>query len=804
MGAAALKSKSADGNALTPPSNPPPCSEHVVVPAFANSPAILVSYEMNTIDHHAQHHQQRRPSSSSNTAASATGRGCLDAPRSPDELNRVVGDVPAGQPLPPPRRFVRRCHSQSSTAPTAASSSLDASNSHLYSLSEALLDAPTRSSPAPAAAAVAVSPASLNSSCSAFSLYSTEGSQRELPPLPAPLQPSEGLANSTALQVSAHPPLATAVEAAGRTGLHPIDSPVAAGSNGFGHGGGALPPVAVQYPHFMLFLYAAHPTQTAPSPPLPSPRPSSAALPRCLRTTTTPTVSASATSNAAQSYSTRLLDMSFDSRALTANAAATSAEIQRIGTRLQKYQRGSSQSGASGLSAPSTSEAALSQTAPVLERRPIPPLDPSAVSAPSAFRGAASEQAHGESDTPTPMFTETVKFVHAIQQLQRARGADRTSYTWFRPGTSEAASAAAAAASHVRTSSRGDGSTSSTSNDEAAGELAMTMCDGEDNAPTCDSDSTPTPALDAHTDAANRGGGDSEAVRRASLRHRDRLLTLVHWMPYETHECASMAPLNATAGACGCGFPVFHAQGGSPDDVDDAPTPPLLPPTESTNTAAFADSETPLPTVLPTAATDKHSASDEDRLSPTSASASGPHLTSSTTTALTLSTSADSVFYCPAHVAFHPPSIYVSHNWETSHGSVALRSPARRQHLVSGQVEVPASAASTPRPPSAPLPPTQPGKRVEARWKEARANSTGGSRSSSSHNNSTATRVGEAGASCCTCRGTKRAIIDVGVPHRQQLAKKALEDNDLFFQSILRQQTPKVPGMEVADDAAQE
>jgi hypothetical protein len=644
--------------------------------------------------------------------------------------------------------------------------------------------------------AAASSPVSPNSSCSAFSLYSAESSQQELPPLPFYLRAAEDVEGSAGAPTSAAmPPALTSLQGLG-AGSRPAP-PVISGRhtdnvNGSGVGGGMS--------SFTPFLRADPVAFTSACPaPIAAPRPLSAdsswTLPPKMHSATT-TVPASPA--AAHSYSHFLLDMSFDSRAFAGNAAATSWEIERIGHRLQKCQHGLGPSSPHRISTvvlsshdhPSlsdpqvTSSTDLSPTVPETPPQPprtLPQFPPRP--APSASSPDASVEPSSHDVAATPFYAETVKFVQVIQQLQRARETGRTNYTWFR---TEALQTGTGAARSAAVNGDASGVRGSTPEADTAAAMKGKCCVAPYSSSSV-GDNAQSSSLDTVKDGLE--GGDGEAAPQAAVRRRDPLLTLVHWVPFETFECDSLTSLHTMAATCACGFPSTspittesrHAGGGGAA----APTSPLLQPVEPLPTATGVEPP-PLPSVLTVDVpiTGKCSGSEGEKLSPTSADAdSAAHLTSScTATNYTQSTSAESYSCCPVHVTFRPPSIYVAHHKDRGHGGAGLLSPVKRQQLVSGLVDVPASTTCTPRPTATPLPPAVPDRSIETRkWKWCSPTMNG---SSTDHVSSSLQHSGSSSSN----NAARRAIIDAGVPHRRQLAKKALEENSLFFESILRRQ----------------
>ncbi|KPI86281.1 hypothetical protein ABL78_4664 [Leptomonas seymouri] len=844
MGAAVHRLTSTDASASGLPTRTPLYRENDVLSASPDSPAQLVSFEVNFGNLQRQH-QPRRPKLIPNKqslsltgvlSCSSAGRVNITAPHSSGNISHVYEDAQGLQSSSPRHAACRYTHSSSSN-PTAYFPP-DGSGSHLNSVRDASSDAQASLTVAtlqgtPMAvppSATTASAFSLNSSSSTFSLQSAESNPRELPSLPTQLQGSEELTNRAALQAlsvpTALPPLAL-VKTTMLAGSLSAAASAAATAGGATAGPcsseNASLSVASNHADSTVFTAADH---SPSSPPQPASADSTDFLPA------KPHVSAPASSDDASAYSQFLLNMSFDSRTFTTNPATTSAEIQRIGTRLQKLGRSSAQHSPSrfnktiaysnpSLTNPVMPSPALSPTESV-RGSACPLLHQLAEPQPTTSTEGLSDMNDNVNSTRAPHYTETLKFVHAIQRFQRDREAGRKGYTWFHPEVLKPAAAVTASGNtnDIPIKRRASGASNCVADDEL-----MTVTTGALNsAPPCRrtgddctrfSSSDPNRYTQEHR-AEDAENGDGE--RLASMRRRNRLLAGVSWMPYEMHECEMVTSLNPTIGTCFCGLPVVSTpqqpheddtmaseQGGA-GLLDDALTSPLLPIDDhlaSVTTAAaaiaFPRSETsPLPSVLTSATACKRPASNEDNLSPISSDASGMHFTSSTITS-TQSTSADSFTNCPVHVVFRPPSIYIAHHREKGCHSAVPLSPVRRQHLLPRQTEVPSSAVSTPRQSAMPLPPIQPGKRGEVRWIEANARICGNTSSNSNSN----VCVVSAGALCSECNGLKRGIIGADVPHSRQLAKKALEENNLFFESILRRQKARTSRAEVSSSAEQ-
>lgn len=811
MGAAAHKQASADERAARPSTRQPSCNESIIVPSSPGTPA-LVSFDIDSSEqpNHKPPPPQQQPRGPQSTPMKMTsspsgafleassGRARLAASRSPGSISRHGEDSVTRPPLL--RHFVRR-HTQSSTTTTATMSSSPPNESNLYlnSLSEGYSAAPatpvtTTSTRVPAAltttmtaGAAATPSSSLNSSCSAFSLYSAESSPRELPPPPAQLRVTEGVTSSSAVDVK--PAAAAPTETVTRAAIVDCNNNEWMSQS---------PPASPAHADAVSFPGPHH------APP-PSSADTSCALFAKAR------AAAESTPAVAPSLSHFLLDMSFDSRALTASPASTSAEIQRIGTRLQHCRCSPAPDSPSRVNTlvactanqeqqPHPTNAVLTgEDAVLMSSATFTPTEPEGTmraysKLPPLFtpsHEAAAEQPRVDT-TDTTYYTETVKFVQMIQQLQRAREAERTSCTWFRSGAVQAA----AAPSGNPTSNVSFDSFDHPVKSEAAAPAATKCCSSGDHAQSSSFD------IGRNRSKEGDGGTEVETEQRASIRRRDRLFTAVHWVPYETHECEPLTPLGTVGtAACFCGFfsstssspqtesgmapQLFHSTDCSRVGSAEA-TWPRLPQTELPSPTSFAGAETPpLPSILAAVPHGGRSSSEVEKLSPVSADDSGPHLTSSTATSI------DSLTSCPVHVVFRPPSIYVVRHREKNRSSSINRvsSPVRRQQqLVSGQVDVPPSTVNTPLPFATPL---LPDKHMEERRREPISSNTSSSNNGDSSSPSASTSCGER-------YWKRRAIIDVGVPHRRQLAKKALEDNQLFWEFTLQRQKAEALRTELA------
>lgn len=560
-------------------------------------------------------------------------------------------------------------------------------------------------------------------------------------------------------------------------------------------------------------------------------------------------VSPSSSPAYAPTYANFLLDMSFDSRVLTAGAASATAEIQRIGTRLQRYQRGPALSSPQRPSpavsftnptalceaAALTSSAAFSptetellgKTAPQPRLTPLPGISSSvkdgASAESTAVAAAAAQEKEGQKAIEPLYLAETVKFVDVIQRLQRARDAGRVSYTWFRPEALQASegnftkSSSSSAICH-----RGGGNAA----DENASPAPSRSSSG-DNAQSS-SGITGRERQEEDEEEEDRSVADVEAERRTSMRRRDRLSRLIHWVPYETHECDPLTPLRCVP-MCFCGFPaasatgfgesgsrgvvagasavVRHSEdaGDGAERINPAHEAPLLSRSEET---PFTSTDTPpLPTVINLVHLTQQATSEGEKLSAVGADADGPDPAASTATSGRFN-SVDSFSHCPAHMNFRPPSIYIMHHWERSRNTTGTSSPAKRQHLVSGQVAVPASAVTTPRPSATPLPAvsTTAERRTEGRMNESNLSCSHSTNHSSPGMNSVSGMAAATASASTSGEGSgsgvsgRRAIIDGQVPYRKQLAKKALEENKLFFEFVLRRQTTKDPPGELLSE----
>jgi hypothetical protein len=760
MGGAVRKPIPAGARVPSSSNRSPSLHESAALPASSDAHALFFNLERNAAlqpphddcqQQQQQHHQQRQlaqlrqPSSAfSNTYVdSSSARVRFTPPHSPVSASHFNDGglvQPSASAFPPARRPTHLSVAMASIPPNGSTPRAGSLRDVSFAASPTAATAPTTTATKALATlsagsmAAASSPVSPNSSCSAFSLYSAESSQQELPPLPFYLRAAEDVEGSAGAPTSAAmPPALTSLQGLG-AGSRPAP-PVISGRhtdnvNGSGVGGGMS--------SFTPFLRADPVAFTSACPaPIAAPRPLSAdsswTLPPKMHSATT-TVPASPA--AAHSYSHFLLDMSFDSRAFAGNAAATSWEIERIGHRLQKCQHGLGPSSPHRISTvvlsshdhPSlsdpqvTSSTDLSPTVPETPPQPprtLPQFPPRP--APSASSPDASVEPSSHDVAATPFYAETVKFVQVIQQLQRARETGRTNYTWFR---TEALQTGTGAARSAAVNGDASGVRGSTPEADTAAAMKGKCCVAPYSSSSV-GDNAQSSSLDTVKDGLEGGGGAA------------------------------------------------------------APTSPLLQPVEPLPTATGVEPP-PLPSVLTVDVpiTGKCSGSEGEKLSPTSADAdSAAHLTSScTATNYTQSTSAESYSCCPVHVTFRPPSIYVAHHKDRGHGGAGLLSPVKRQQLVSGLVDVPASTTCTPRPTATPLPPAVPDRSIETRkWKWCSPTMNG---SSTDHVSSSLQHSGSSSSN----NAARRAIIDAGVPHRRQLAKKALEENSLFFESILRRQ----------------
>lgn len=480
--------------------------------------------------------------------------------------------------------------------------------------------------------------------------------------------------------------------------------------------------------------------------------------PKALTTTATnnnnSTAARTASTKTAHIVSNALLDLSFDSRAFAASDTKRGSEIRRLGIRLQELQHEHSlvkSTSPARLTPPNRrAGGAHADTTELLEG-----FGDCFSRAATAVDRASESTAQGTS-SPTEtglarkhLYAETVKFVHLIREMQDARSAARTGYTWFRWGTLPPIIAS------------------------ASGDL--------DAPSSLVSGGVPLSAPPSTQQSASREGittasaAVTEAQLRSSLTRRDRKKARVQWNPYELRE-SDPSLTSPAASVCFCGY-----QAGSvPDDgagaVPAAVRSPVLdmggivtarggPFMESNVTlpSALGEPETPpLPATsqplghhslnnVSTVRENVKPFNDSDGMHSSSA---GPTRTASG------STSNNSFSFCPVHVAHRPTSILVRSTLNRSHNPFAT-SPTRQPQATQerGQVDVPSSAPA--RGPNKPAVPSSVAPNARR----------------------------PVGGVLLSGSSSRHAIISVGVPHRRQLAKRALEDNKLFFELRSKQKT---------------
>ncbi|KAK7200278.1 hypothetical protein NESM_000080300 [Novymonas esmeraldas] len=628
---------------------------------------------------------------------------------------------------------------------------------------------PAVPAPAPAAAAE-VSP---ESSCSAFSLYSAESSTHEAPALPPPPPPAmervallrapavspSGAAVTVAVTVSTPPSHASTIPAilTHRSSLLSSASPSLRPSATFS-GMPALPGSAAasasrlprdsdtqRHPSSStsagdIASGAQHDTSENDSMQMPPMNP-------LLSSSVTAAAAA-----AAHIVSSALLDLSFDSRAFAVNEAVTTSEIQRLGIRLRELQHEHEQGVARRASAVTQPRSSVDSTASRTHDRARDVARALGLPHPGSSLGSLESTPATTALSPTErglarthVYAETVKFVSLIQEMHEERTAGRASYTWFRWGATPPSTSIGSGATFDET-----GPTSSVVSPRVQG--------------------THSPQS-TRRDSAVTGAAASGVLNRSSLRRRDRQSMRVQWVPFEMLETDSQ-PSSVATPECFCGY---HATGVLADgvsathgherspviDMDLAVSerqPPLEPRVGPVGHSSTFDTP-PLPSVPSSSGRPSTLVADGDKENANLLNLSGGPLTSSvgsTISASARSFSNDSLSFCPVHVAHRPVSILLSSTSTTE--SVSL---SRRQVAEPPQVEVPASSMTA-------LPAIKAG---------------------ASHLLPTATRRHTAGDADLSSSGRHRAIISTGVPHRSQLAKRALEDNRLFFEIHSQQKT---------------
>ncbi|CBZ23823.1 conserved hypothetical protein [Leishmania mexicana MHOM/GT/2001/U1103] len=603
---------------------------------------------------------------------------------------------------------------------------------------------------------------SVNSSCSAFSLYSADSSAHELPLPPPPL-----LERATPLQAvpTTAAASATRIKASGNAAQYPSDISSASLMTTSLLPNTATPPTMLpdtSMPvrnYFVPQNFRKH-SGTAASQ-SPGKMPESDPM-QSVAGSFAASSSMTATAAAAHIVSSALLDFSFDSRAFAVNNAATSTEIQRLGVRLRELQRGHHELGAAKevsalLSSRNSGSNSASCTQNLFENaskgisEALPgastaclELSPKSVEPSLSAQEVARKQLHDE----------TVKFVSLIQEMHEARAAGQAGYTWFRwepvpPNTSSG-------------SSSGGGS--------GPGEVGARSSDR--------TGASPPPVPEKSPLSGNRcedvpvGNTANYLRHRSLLRRRDRTSTRVQWLPFEMRESDFRTGTSITP-VCFCGYQstAVPADGAGAThgcehypvmgtDVLTTHLEHLLEAGASSGAILSVADTPPLPSVTPLARRTSTLGADVDKDSTHYFNDSKGPLSSSAGTMSTSSHSfsSDSISFCPIHVAHRPASILVSAKGKRCE-SGSFPSLPRRSLLEPTQIDVPATATTGLVPAklaSAQLPPLDPRR-----------------------------STGDGSA----CESGRRLIISAGVPHRRQLAKRALEDNKLFFEMFSRQKS---------------
>ncbi|KAG5473859.1 hypothetical protein LSCM1_04493 [Leishmania martiniquensis] len=452
---------------------------------------------------------------------------------------------------------------------------------------------------------------------------------------------------------------------------------------------------------------------------------------------------------AARIISSALLDVSFDSRVFAANDAATSTEIQRLGIRLQELHHEHNTSGvarqASALLSSATSDPMSTSKGPseVLPGVPVKLLEPPPLpeSVEALYSKPGIERRH--------VYDETMKFVHLIREMNEERAVEHAGHRWFRwkelpPNKEDSGGCGALGAAAV---------TVNHTMPPTVAERALSGASEHEGVPV--------------------GGLVDNLHRRPLLRLRDRISTHVRWMPYEMRN-TDLRPGCFAMSACFCGFQAAETLAGGAEavhlrehlsdaDIDLATSHSqhLLKRGVSSSTTPTVADTPPLPSVAPLTGRPSHHGTDADKESTNCFEDSNGPLSSSAGTITSTnapSISSDSLSFCPGHVAHRPVSILMPGKGKQS-VSTTCSSSGRRNLLEPLQVEVPVTVATRPaaaKPVAACLPPS--------------------------------------GTQCptddgCADESGRRRIIDADVPHRKQLAKRALEDNKLFFELSLRKKS---------------
>ncbi|CAM40058.1 conserved hypothetical protein [Leishmania braziliensis MHOM/BR/75/M2904] len=462
---------------------------------------------------------------------------------------------------------------------------------------------------------------------------------------------------------------------------------------------------------------------------------------------------------AAHAVSSALLEVSFDSRALAVSDATTFSEIQRIANRLRELQDERQVLGEAlqvcGLPSPSASaDNSVVRTQPsVSEASKVTsealPVAPTALleSSQRSFESLSSESVLASRQ----FYNETAKFLNSIREIHEAGKAGQGGCAWFRCG--------AAPPSTNSPSGGGCGEVETPSD-------AVTR-------------TSPPPAVEAASfsgtqrDDAPVGGAVSDLRLLISLRRRCRTSTCVRWLPFEVRE-SDLRTGSVITPVCTCGDQAAnafaydtgatHSSEHFPVKGVDLVTACLQHVPErgaSSVTTPSVVGNSPLPSGVSFTGLSSPLGQDAEKESTAILNDSQGPLSSSagiTTSTSAHSISSDNLSLCPVHAAHRPVSILISKKGRRSASSISF-SLAQKQPLKPLQVAVPTTATTespTPKLASALLPPFD----LQHPTNDRPTSESG-----------------------------RRPIINSGVPYRKQLAKRALEDNKLFFEILSRQRS---------------
>ncbi|CAJ1010370.1 hypothetical protein Q4I28_005684 [Leishmania naiffi] len=592
--------------------------------------------------------------------------------------------------------------------------------------------------------------ASLSSSRSLFSLYSADSCSGELP-LP-PLQPAPPLqAAETRAMASA-----TLTETPNTTAQYPsATSNAPFMTKSILSNAAALPKALPVTPMPAIRSLVPDNVCTVTSSRDKSPEIDCAqAAPRALSTSP----SNEAASAAAHAVSSALLEVSFDSRALAVSNETTFSEIQRIANRLRELQDERQVLGEAlqVCSLPSPSASADKSVA-----RPQPSVsEASKVTSealpvvPAALLESSQRSLESLSESvlvSRQFYDETAKFLNSIREIHGAGKAGQGGYAWFRCG---------AAPPSTNSPSGGGCGEVETPSDAVAR-------------------TSPPPAVEGAScsgtqrDDAPVGGAVSDLRLRISLRRRCRTSTCVRWLPFEISE-SDLRTGSVMTPVCSCGDQAAnafaydtgatHGSEHFPVKGVDFVTACLQHVPEqgaSSVTTPSVVGNSPLPSGVSFTGLSSPLGQDADKESTAILNDSHGPLSSSsgiTTSTSAHSISSDSLSLCPVHAAHRPVSILISKKRGRSASTISF-SLAQKPLMKPLQVAVPTTATTespTPKLASAVLPPFH----LQHPTNDGPTSESG-----------------------------RRPIINSGVPHRKQLAKRALEDNKLFFEILSRQRS---------------